>query len=128
MSRLLLLATLVAQIVAGSAEDKAFQQLTSEANPDAKLQKLVDFEKSFPRSRALPSVTAMMVLSRNYAIKRINLDRAVELAQKAVDQVGKMRSTPPPTTHTDAQWKSYLDSTEAAARNILSYTMSIRGR
>jgi hypothetical protein len=69
----------------------------------------------------------MMVLSRNYAIKRVNLDRAVELAQKAVDQIAKMRSTPPPVTHTDAQWKTYLDGTEAAARNILSYTTSIRG-
>ncbi|HZI51378.1 MAG TPA: hypothetical protein VFE29_06105 [Terriglobia bacterium] len=148
-----------AQIIAGSPEDKAFQQLMAETNADAKLQKLVDFEKSFPRSKALSNVylmvieiyrgknepdkiieygekvltldahnvTAMMVLSRNYAIKRVNLDRAVELAQKAVDEVGRMRSTPPPSTQTEAQWKSYLDSTEVAARGILSYTMSIRG-
>jgi hypothetical protein len=73
------------------------------------------------------NVTAMMALSRNYAIKRVNLDRAVELAQKAVDQIGKLRAGPPPTSHTDVQWKSYLDSTEAAAKSILTYTKSVRG-
>ena len=158
--RNLLLFTLLAQIIAGSPEDKAFQQVMAEADADAKLQKLADFEKTFPKSKALPgvyvmimdvyrqkenadkiieygekvltldanNVTAMMALSRNYAIKRINLDRAVELAQKAVDQVGKMRAAPPPVSHTDAQWKSYLDSTETAARNILAYSTSIRGK
>lgn len=157
--RNLLLITLLAQIIAGSPEDKAFQQVMAEADVDAKLQRLVDFEKTFPKSKALPgvyvlimdvyrqkdnadkiieygekvltldsnNVTAMMALSRHYAIKRINLDRAVELAQKAVDQVGKMRAAPPPVSHTDAQWKSYLDSTETAARNILAYSTSVRG-
>jgi hypothetical protein len=73
------------------------------------------------------NVTAMMALSRNYAIKRVNLDRAVDLAQKAVDQIGKLRSGPSPTSHTDAQWKAYLDSTEAAAKSILTYSRSVRG-
>ncbi|HET9215795.1 MAG TPA: hypothetical protein VFR18_02380 [Terriglobia bacterium] len=158
--RNLLLLTLLAQIIAGSPEDKAFQQVMAEADADAKLQRLVDFEKTFPKSKALPgvyvmimdvyrqkdnadkiieygekvlmldanNVTAMMALSRHYAIKRINLDRAVDLAQKAVDQVGKMRAAPPPVSHTDAQWKSYLDSTETAARNILAYSTSVRGK
>ena len=158
--RSLLLFTLLAQIIAGSPEDKAFQLVMAEADADAKLQKLSDFEKTFPKSKALPgvyvmmmdvyrqkenadkiieygekvlaldtnNVTAMMALSRNYAIKRVNLDRAVELAQKAVDQVGKMRATPPPVSYTDAQWKSYLDSTETAAKNILAYSTSVRGR
>ena len=147
------------QIVAGSAEEKAFQQLQSEANGDAKLLKLAEFENTYPKSRILPNVylmvielyrekndpdkiieygekvlridegnvTAMMALSRNYAIKRVNLDRAVELAQKAVDQIGKLRIGPTPTSHTDAQWKAYLDSTEAAAKSILTYTRSVRG-
>jgi tetratricopeptide (TPR) repeat protein len=149
----------IAQIVAGSAEEKAFQQLQSESNADVRLQKLSEFEKTYPKSRALPNiylmvidfyrekndpdkiieyaekalkidegnVTAMMALSRNYAIKRVNLDRAVELAQKAVDQLGKMRAGPPPTSYSDTQWKAYLDNTEAAAKSILTYTRSVRG-
>ena len=148
------------QVIAGSQEDKAFQQITAETNGEAKLQRLTDFEKQFPRSRVLPNVylmvidlyrqkndtdriieyaekvlkvddrniTAMMVLSRNFAMQKKNLDRAVELAQKAVDELSKMRSSPVPSTHTEAQWKSYLDTTESAARGILTYTTSIRGQ
>jgi len=168
MKNLLLCAVLIcllplcseAQIVAGSQEDKAFQQITAETNTDAKLQKLTDFEKSFPSSRVLPSVylmvidlyrerndpdkiieygekvlkiddgnvTALMVVSRNYAMKRMNLDRAVELAQRAVDRIVKMRAGPAPGSYTEAQWKSYLDNTEGAARSILTYTQTVRGK
>jgi hypothetical protein len=74
------------------------------------------------------NVTAMLVLSRNYAIERKNLDRAVELAQKAGYLIGKMRTAPVPSTHTDVQWKDYLENTDAAARRILSYTLSVRGQ
>jgi hypothetical protein len=74
------------------------------------------------------NVTAMMVLSRNYAIERMKVDRAVELAQRAVELLGKMRSMPAPSSQTEAQWKEYLDNTEGAARNILSYAVSIKGR
>jgi tetratricopeptide (TPR) repeat protein len=148
------------QILAGSAEDKAFQKIQAESNAEAKLQGLLGFERQFPQSKALSSVylmmieyyrqkddrervieygekvlrlddknvTAMMVLSRNYAIERRNVDRAVELAQKAVELIGQMRSLPPPTSQTDAQWKAYLDNTEGAARSILSYAMNIKGR
>jgi hypothetical protein len=149
-----------AQILAGSAEDKAFQKIQAENNPETKLQKLVDFEGQFPQSKALSSVylmiidyyrqkddrgrvieygekvlklddknvTAMMVLSRNYAIERRNVDRAVELAEKAIELIGKMRSMPAPSSQTEAQWKDYLDNTEGAARSILSYAMTIKGR
>ena len=148
------------QIVAGSQEDKVFQQITAEADGDAKLQRLAEFEKQFPRSRVLShvylmaielyrqkndtdrvveyaekvlklderNVTAMMVLSRNYAMQRKNLDRAIELAQKAVEEIGKMRASPVPATYTVSQWKDYLDTTEASARNILSYTTGVRGK
>jgi len=148
------------QIVAGSQEEKVFQEITAETNGDAKLQKLAGFEKQFPRSRVLPNIylmtidlyrekndtdrvieyaekvlkiderniTAMMILSRSYAIQRKHLDRAVEFAQKAVDEIGRIRSSPAPTSYTASQWKEYLDSTEASARSILAYTTMIRGQ
>jgi hypothetical protein len=148
------------QIVAGSQEDRVFQQISAETNADAKLQRLSEFETQFPKSKVLPSiylmaielyrekndtdriieygekvikldeqnVTAMMVLSRSYAMQRKNLDRAVELAEKALDRIGKLKTSAAPSTQTDAQWKAYWDSTEAAARNILNYAQSIRGR
>lgn len=148
------------QIHAGSAEDKMFQAISAEKNPETKLQRLTEYEKQFPNSRALASIyliaidlyrdksdrakmieygekvlkvddqniTAMMVLSRNYAIGRENLDRAVELAEKAVNLLTGMKDKPAPSSYTEAQWKTYLESTEAAARNIMEYTKGIRDR
>jgi hypothetical protein len=49
------------QIIAGSAEDKMFQQINSETNPDAKLEALAQFEKQFPQSKALPDAYLMMI-------------------------------------------------------------------
>jgi hypothetical protein len=60
-------------------------------------------------------------------IDRTKLDRAVLLAEQAVDQVGKMRAGPVPVACTDAQWRNYLQDTEEAARNILAYVQTIRG-
>jgi hypothetical protein len=74
------------------------------------------------------NVTAMMVLARNYAIDGKSLSRAVALAQQAVDQIGKMKAAAVPPQYTDAQWREYLQNTEAAARSILDYTTSIQGR
>src|ERR1700688_2147837 len=45
-----------APIIAGTPEDKVFQRITAETNPDAKLQHVTDFEKQFPQSKVLPGV------------------------------------------------------------------------
>lgn len=151
-------AVVLGQIAAGSQEDKMFQLVSSETNPEKKLQRLTEYENHFPQSKALPhiylmaidiyrekgdrvklieygekvlkvdgkNVTALMVLSRNYAIERKNLERAVELAQKAVDVIETLKGGPSPNSQTDVQWRNYLQTTEAAAQNILEYTKSIR--
>ena len=148
------------QIIAGTPEDKVFQQLTAETSPDSKLRILIDFENQFPHSKALPdvylmmidvyrqrsdrskiieygektlkidqnNVTAMMAVSRNYALEGKNLDRAVTLAEQAVSLVDKMKLQSTPARFTDTQWKDYLQNTEAAARSILQYAKTIRGR
>jgi hypothetical protein len=148
------------QIIAGSPEDKMLQSITAESNPDSKLQMLMNFEKQFPQSRALPdvynmlielyrqkgdrakvieygektlkldanNVTALMVLSRNYAMEQDNLDRAVTLAQRAVDQLAAMKSGPKPQQFSDAQWQDYLQTTESVARGILGYAKAIQAR
>jgi tetratricopeptide (TPR) repeat protein len=153
-------AILLLQIVAGTPEDKLFQQVASETNPDSKLQLLFDFENRFPQSKVLPdvylmvidiyrqkgdrkkiieygektlkadqrNVTAMMALSRNYALEGKDLDRAVKLAEEAVSLIEQMKAQPTPARFTDAQWKGYLQSTEGAARDILQYAKAIKGR
>ena len=48
-----LVSNVFAQVQAGSPEDKAFQKIDAESNPDAKITLLLDFEKQFPQSKAL---------------------------------------------------------------------------
>ena len=147
-----------AQLVAGTAEDKAFSAIQAESNPDAKLTLLLGFEKDFPNSKVLPdiclqiieiyknkkdvnkvaeygekaikadpeNVNALMETSRNYAMEKKSLDKAVSYAQRAVDSVAKKRNEPPPMGYTDDQWKQYLDSLDGSARMLLTYAKGIK--
>jgi len=122
-------------VIAGSPEDKAFQQIDAESNTDKKIALLQDFEKQFPQSKTLREVylelmkiyqekndsakvmeygekiikvdadnlSALLTLSRAYALERKNLDRAVQYAQKAVDIATRMKSQPPPAGYSDEQ-------------------------
>ena len=74
------------------------------------------------------NVTAMMVLARNHAIDAKNLDRAIELSQKALDRLAILRMEQPPTGYSPAQWEDYLKATEESARQILGYARAIKAR
>src|SRR5687767_2681082 len=50
-----------AQLVAGSPEDKAFEKILAETNPDAKAALLLDYDKQFPQSKVLPDIYAMLM-------------------------------------------------------------------
>ena len=49
------------QILAGTPEDRMFQRATNDTNADSKLATLIEFEKQFPRSKALPAVFFMII-------------------------------------------------------------------
>ena len=147
-----------AQLVAGTAEDRAYTAITSENNPDAKLALLIAFEKNFPQSRVLAdiclmaidifknkkdvlkvaewgekaikadpeNVNALMETSRNYAMERKSLEKAVSYAQRAVDSVAKKKNEPPPMGYSDDQWKQYLESLDNSAKMLLTYAKGIR--
>lgn len=74
------------------------------------------------------NVTAMMLLARNYAIEAKNLDRAIEVAQRAKDQTVKLRGEPLPFGYSAAQWKNYLRTSEDSAEQILEYVKAIKAR
>jgi hypothetical protein len=74
------------------------------------------------------NVTAIMSLSRNYALEGKNLDRALTLAQQAVSLVEKMKGRSKPAQLSESQWKDYLKNTEYAARTILDYVSSVKGQ
>jgi hypothetical protein len=90
-------------------------------------EKTIEFgEKAL---RLEPSnVTAMMIVARNYAIESKSIDRALDLAQRAVDSAVKLRSEPVPPGYSETQWKDYVKSNEDAAGQILSYVKAVKGR
>jgi hypothetical protein len=145
-----------ATLVAGSPQDKAYTAAMAEQNLDKKIDLLLNFEKQFPDSKALPDIyvslidayrqkndnakinevgekaikadpenfTALMAVSRNYAIEKKNLVVAVQYAQKAVEVLTKRKTES--RYNEDAQWKAYLDSIENAAKANLNYVKSVK--
>ncbi len=72
--------------------------------------------------------TAMMILARNYAIDASNVDRAVDLAQHAVDRLAQSASDPLPFGYSEEQWKTYLHSNQQSAQQILDYAKAMKSR
>ena len=70
-----------AQVVAGSPEDKAFQKIDSENNPDSKINMLLAFEKDFPQSKALRE--AYLQLVELYQAKN-NSPKVIEYSEKVL--------------------------------------------
>lgn len=74
------------------------------------------------------NITAMMLLARNYAIESKNLDRAVELAKRALDRMKALRGEPLPIGYSATQWKDYLRANEDSATQILQYVSAMKER
>ena len=70
-----------AQVVAGSAEDKAFQKIDAENNVDAKIVLLVDFEKQFQQSKSVRE--AYLQLVQIYQQKN-DQAKVIEYCEKAI--------------------------------------------
>ena len=155
-----LVSNVFAQVQAGSPEDKAFQKIDAENNPDAKITMLLDFEKQFPQSKALReaylqllqiyqdkndnakiiefgekaikidpnNIVALLTVTRAYSLdgKNASLDRAIAYAQRALDECGKLKNSPPQQGYTDKDWKAYVANNEALAQNYLSYAKSLK--
>lgn len=66
------------QLAAGSPEDKAYTTIAAEKNADAKLTMLLDFEKQYPQSKALPSVYDMLIdiyTQKNDTVKLLEIGK-----------------------------------------------------
>jgi len=155
---LVVASTANAQLKAGSDEDKAFTKIRAQQNPDAQIPMLLEFEKQFPQSKALPevyatlvdiymmkqdnakiieygekaikvdekNVSALVAVSRAYSMKRENMEVAVSYAQKAVENVDKMKAQPAPSNYSDAEWKQLIKDNEDAAKGQLSYAKAVK--
>src|SRR5580693_5163836 len=74
-------AAAVQVIVDGTSEDKMFQQIVAEANADARLQRLMDFEKRFPKSKVLPNAYFMLI---DIYRQKGNRPKVIEYGEKIV--------------------------------------------
>jgi len=74
------------------------------------------------------NVTALVAVSRAYAMKGEKLEVAVSYAQKAVDNVDKMKTQSAPSNYSDAEWKQLIKENEDAAKGQLSYATAVKQR
>lgn len=74
------------------------------------------------------NIPALLKATYAYSLegKTPSLDKALQYGQKAMDEITKLKSGPPQQGYTDDQWKQYIDSNEALAKNYLSYAKSLR--
>ena len=74
------------------------------------------------------NLIALLTVTRAYSLdgKPTSLDRAITYAQRAQDQVNKMKSLPPQQGYTDEQWKQYIDSNDQLAKSYLAYARSLK--
>ena len=71
---------------------------------------------------------ALLTLTYAYSLegKSASLDRAIQYAQKAVDEIAKLKTSPPQQGYTDEQWKQYIESNDQRAKSYLAYARSLK--
>ncbi len=148
-----------AQLVAGSPEDRLYQQITAAGDPEEKERLCLEFEQQFSESDVVvdiyvmlmeiygqrnetgkviefgekaierddDNISALMTVSRTLAVGRRQLPKAVQYGERAVAAAEGLADQAPPPQYSQEQWMQYVESTLAAARNILSYARSISG-
>ncbi len=70
-----------AQLVAGSPEDRLYQQITSTDDPDQKMALCLDFEEQFGDSDVVVDIYNMLVAIHN---QRNETDKVIEFGEKAI--------------------------------------------
>jgi len=149
------LASAQVTLIAGSPEDKAFTAAMA-AQGDAKINLLLDFEKQFPTSKALPDVYNELIGLYNqkndkakateFGEKAIKVDpdnfsalvalsRSYGLEKKNLDKAVQYaqhavdvlaKKKAEPRYSEDQAWKGYVDSTDASARANLAWLRTLK--
>ena len=70
-----------AQLIAGSPEDKLYQQITATDDPDQKMALCLEFEKQFSESDVVVDIYNMLVVIHN---SRNESDKVIEFGEKAI--------------------------------------------
>ena len=74
-------ATANAQLVAGSEEDKLYQQIEEASDVNSKLELCLDFEKQFPESKVVSDIYVMLM---EIYRQRNDVPKLIEFGEKAI--------------------------------------------
>jgi len=74
------------------------------------------------------NLVALLTVARAYSLegKSASLDRAIQYGQKAVDEIAKLKNSPPQQGYTDEQWRQYIESNDQLAKSYLAYARSLK--
>ena len=74
------------------------------------------------------NLVALLTVARAYSLegKNASLDRAIQYGQKAVDEIAKLKNSPPQQGYTDEQWRQYIESNDQLAKSYLAYARSLK--
>jgi len=126
-----------AKIVLLLAFEKEFPQ--SKALREAYLQLVQIYQQKNDQTKIIeygektirldPSnLVALLTVARAYSLegKNASLDRAIQYGQKAVDEIAKLKNSPPQQGYTDEQWRQYIESNDQLAKSYLAYARSLK--
>lgn len=88
--------------------------------------KIIEFGEKAIKADQQKDVSTLVAVSRAYTLERKNLEVAVSYAQKAVDNVEKMKAQSAPSNYSDAEWKQLIKDNEEAAKGQLSYAKAVK--
>ena len=71
------------------------------------------------------ALEALVVLSRQYAIERRNLNRAIQYARRAVELAGQGRGQEPPPGYQLNEWIQYLGQSKETATQTIKYIQGL---
>jgi len=114
-----------AQLVAGSDEDKLYQQSENEKNPDKKLQLLLSFEKTFPKSPVLVDVEVSLM--EIYQQKN-DPAKTIEYGEKAIKLDGENVGTLLAVAREYALQKKNLDRALAYAQKAVDTVVKMKSQ
>jgi tetratricopeptide (TPR) repeat protein len=99
-------------------------QIYQQKNDQAKV---IEFAEKVIKLDA-ENLIALLTVTRAYSLdgKAASLDRAIQYAQRAVDQTTRMKGQPPQQGYTDEQWKQYVDTNDQLAKSYLAYARSLK--
>jgi tetratricopeptide (TPR) repeat protein len=143
-------------LIAGSPQDKAYTAAMAEQDLEKKITLLLDFEKQFPDSKALPDI--YLALMESYS-KKSETDKANDVGEKTIKAdpenfsafltvsrnyaIAKKKldvAVPyaqkavdilekrksEPRYSEDAAWKAYIDATLNSAKANLNFVKSVK--